>query len=540
MFHTPNSLELVLSRAVKAHDKGDLQAAKAGYLKVLAKYPNRIDLLNNIAKVCSQLNQNEEAVAYIGKVLALTPNDDTALVNSSFMEQRLGSLDSAETKLSKAIEINPNNFQAFANLTGLLIAKNQPEIALKAATAAMALNPGSAVASNNLGTVLTKLGDSTSARISFETALILDPNNEEAIFNLGSLEAASGNSIRAIEIYEAALKTSHKQEFDMSPRIRYALSYEYLNIGRIGDGWDYYDFGFNGMVPFEYRRSPNRTFPAPLWQGDDLKDKRILVWGEQGVGDEILFMTCLPDLAATGAQVIVECDYRLVQQVARSFPAFLVRAHQYKKIIGLPPFFEDYAYHIPMGSLMRIYRRSLSDFQQSGPYLIVSPEKSTEFETRLSAASTARKRVGICWRSGKLDAERNTHYTALTDWGSIFSVPDCDFINLQYGDCEQELVEAENKFGIRILRWPDLDLKNNFDSTLALISRLDVVVSVGTAVSPMAAAVGVRVLLMGGKGWPNLGSDYYPWFPNIQCIFPLQGGIVAECLSEAADHLANM
>ena len=540
MYQPPNQLQLLLSRSAKAHSKGDLQTAKAGYLKVLAKYPNRIDLLNNIAKVYAQLNQYDKACAYIGKVLSLTPNDDIALVNCSFMEQRLGSLDSAEEKLLKAIEINPNNFQAFANLTSLLLAKNQPEKALKAATAAMALDPASAVASNNLGTVLTLLGDSTSAKISYETALILDPHNEEAIYNLGALEAKSGNSIRAIEIYEAALKTSQQQEFDASPRIRYALSYEYLNIGRIGDGWDNYDFGFHSMVPFEYRRSPNRTFPTPQWQGEDLKGKRILVWGEQGVGDEILFMTCLSDLATTGGQVIVECDYRLVQQVARSFPAFIVRAHQYKKIIGLPPFFEDYDYHVPMGSLMRICRRTIADFQRSGPYLIVSPEKSTEFEARLSAASKARKRVGICWRSGKLDATRNIHYTSLIDWGSIFSIPDCDFINLQYGDCEQELLEAEKKFGVHIIRWADLDLKNNFDSTLALISRLDVVVTVGTAVSPMAAAVGVRVLLMSAKGWPNLGTEYYPWFPNIQCIFPPTGGIVAECLSEAAELLVSM
>jgi hypothetical protein len=368
----------------------------------------------------------------------------------------------------------------------------------------------------------------------------LDPHNEEAIFNLGALESTSGNSIRAIEIYEAALKTSHQQEFDTSPRIRYALSYEYLNIGRIGDGWDCYDSGFNGMVPFEYRRSPNRTFPVPLWQGTDLKDKRVLVWGEQGVGDEIVFMTCLSDLAARGGQVIVECDYRLVQQIARSFPAFIVRSHQYKKIIGLPPFFEDYDYHIPMGSLMRIFRRTIADFQHSGPSIIVNLEKTTEFETRLSASSISRKRVGICWRSGKLDATRNINYTALIDWESIFSVPGCDFINLQYGDCEQELLEAEKKFGIHILRWPDLDLKNNFDSTLALISRLDVVVTVGTAVSSMAAAVGVRVLLMSSQGWPNLGTEYYPWFPNVQCVFPPKGGIVAECLSEAAEHLVNM
>jgi tetratricopeptide (TPR) repeat protein len=537
MFHAHNRLELVLSRAVNAHFKGDLQAAKNGYLKVLAKNPKRIDLLNNTAKVCAQLHQYGEATSYMRKVLELSPNDDTALVNCAFMEQRLGALDSAEEKLLKAIEINPKNFEAFASLTALLSAKNEPQKALKSATAAMTLDPASAKASNNLGTVLQKLGDTAAAKISFETALILDPNFEEALFNLATLESFSGNTHKAIELFEAALKNITRQEFDTSPRIKYALSYEYLRIGRLGDGWDNYDYGFHPMVPFEYRRAPNRTFPAPLWKGEDLIGKRLLVWGEQGIGDELLFMSCLPDLAAKGGTVIIECEYRLVQQVARSFPSFIVRAHNYKQNIGLTPFFEDYDYHVPMGSLMRIYRRKLADFQRSGPYLIVNSEKAMGFETRLSAASTARKRVGICWRSGKLDGERNISYTSLIDWGSIFSVPDCDFINLQYGECEQELAEAESKFGIRILRWSDIDLKNDFDSTLSLISRLDVVVTVATAVSPMAAAIGVRVLLLSGKGWPNLGTDHYPFFPTIQCIFPPEGSIIAECLFEATNYL---
>ena len=535
-----NALQLVLSRAIKAHEKGDLLVAKVGYKKVLNKQPRNCDLLSVLAKLCAQLSQYDEAASYMERVDRLKPQDDIVLSNYAYVQIRQGLLADAHEKLQRAVEINPENFDAYSNLVNVHMQQDDPQSALKAALKAMAINPNSPMASSNLGGVLQALGDLQSARFAYETALVLDPKNQSAKFNLGNLESIAGNSQKAIEIYERVLSESSISEFHPIERTRFALSLEYLNIGRLAESWDLYDSGFDPTISINTARSPARTFPVPKWKGDDLNGRRLLIWGEQGIGDEILFMTCLPELAMTNGQVIVECDPRLVQQVARSFPQMIVRASAYQLTPGLKPVLIDYDCHIPMGSLMGIYRRKLEDFQKSGPFLVINPDKAVDFENRLSSANTKRKRVGICWRSGKLDAARNVYYTALIDWECIFSVPDCDFINLQYGECEQELLEAENKFGIRILRWPDIDLKNDFDSTLALISRLDVVVTVGTAVSPMAAAVGMQVLLMGQRGWPNLGTEYYPWFTNIQCIFPPSGGITANCLFEASKHLKSM
>ena len=145
--------------------------------------------------------------------------------------------------------------------------------------------------------------------------------------------------------------------------------------------------------------------------------------------------------------------------------------------------------------------------------------------------------VGICWRSGYLNPERNVEYTKLTEWAGILTLSDIQFINLQYDECEEELVEAEALFDIKIMRWPELDLKNDFESTMALMSNLDLVVTVGTAVSPMAASIGIPVYLMAGKGWPNLGTDYYPWFKNVNCFFPKLNGDVGSCIPDVAKAL---
>jgi hypothetical protein len=147
-----------------------------------------------------------------------------------------------------------------------------------------------------------------------------------------------------------------------------------------------------------------------------------------------------------------------------------------------------------------------------------------KFADRL-AEFRGNKLVGICWRSHKLSATRNKKYTALEDWGGILSVPGVVFVNLQYGECEEEIQQIERELSIRILRWEDLDLMNDFSSVAALIKNLDLVISVSSAIVPLAGAVGARTLCMTYENWVLLGEkNNYPWFPSVTPIVvpPLQ------------------
>jgi hypothetical protein len=140
-----------------------------------------------------------------------------------------------------------------------------------------------------------------------------------------------------------------------------------------------------------------------------------------------------------------------------------------------------------------------------------------------------------------LNATRNKHYSAIIDWGELLQLPNCVFVNLQYGDCEAELVEAETRFGISILRWSDLDLRNHIDDSLALIDSLDLVVTAGTAVFSMAGSLGRPTLLLQGEwGFDNLGTDYYPWYPNSYCFVPDHGQIISSVLPRIAAVVAEL
>lgn len=136
--------------------------------------------------------------------------------------------------------------------------------------------------------------------------------------------------------------------------MRFYAAFEYLKLGDLERGWNYYDGGFSPLVPQNGRRTPVRKFDVPEWRGESLQNKRLLVWREQGIGDEIMFGTCLPDLLLLdGCEVILETDSRMVSIWARTFPEFHVRPQSFASD-GRSPF-NDFDLHIPIGSLPEFF-----------------------------------------------------------------------------------------------------------------------------------------------------------------------------------------
>ena len=278
------------------------------------------------------------------------------------------------------------------------------------------------------------------------------------------------------------------------------------------EGWDCYEGGFSNLVPVAGARHPRRNFSVPRWNGEALNGKTLLVWREQGLGDELLFATCLHELEALGGKIIVECDRRLVDTFTRSFPQYTVRAEAFLPEQAMQSPYEDFDLHVPLGSLMKYFRRDIKDFERSGAYIKTDPAKVAKFAERLAPYKEDYRLVGICWRSGKLDPVRNLGYTTLDEWGEVLQTPGFKFVNLQYGDCEAELREAEEKYGVEILRWPDLNLKDDLDDVFALVHCLDAIASVQTAVLVMGGSVGVPTVGVKAGGWTTFGQfSNSPW-----------------------------
>jgi ADP-heptose:LPS heptosyltransferase len=136
--------------------------------------------------------------------------------------------------------------------------------------------------------------------------------------------------------------------------------------------------------------------------------------------------------------------------------------------------------------------------------------------------------------------QRNEHYLTIEDLFPILENENYDFINLQYDECEEELLLAEKSLNINIIRWDNLDLKNDLDSVLALISRLDLVITVGTAVSSLAGIIGKKQLLIDKKSWCNLGTDHFPFFPSCEYFGPSENEMLSECVPRVHDRLKQI
>lgn len=543
MYNPPKSKFIrIFDDATELHENKEFNKAKIKYLQALEIKPDNSLILWKLGDICIALNEFDHAAVYYSRLERLSPGNTDIINNFAFCLIKINAHEAAEKVLLSALEINSNDLSTYLNLIVLHCSKFQYEIALQYAKKALLIAPSSAIVHNNVGAVLQKLGHDQLAAYEFETASLIDPKYFDPQINLAGLKSKNRRFEEAIQHYEVLLNRIDLDD-ESAIKIKQSLAANYLSIGNLELGWRYYELGFHPLIEFEMARSPNRVFSVPRWEGGPLGDRTILVWGEQGIGDELLFMSCLQDLCKLTENIIVECQSRIVNEIARSFPKIKVRASSFNSDVGFTSKFQDYDLQIPMGSLPLIFRKELKDFHNGGPYLIVHKYKAEIFEKRIADIDKNKLRIGVCWRSGFQNAEREYFYSKLSDWGPIFSNKNLLFINLQYGECEAELICAEKEFNIEIIRWPDLNLKDDFESTFALISRLDAVVTIGSAVVAMSGAVGVKTFLMAPSlDWPNLGTNDYPWFPNVEFITAAQSGeivSVSRCLPIVADRLIH-
>jgi hypothetical protein len=232
------------------------------------------------------------------------------------------------------------------------------------------------------------------------------------------------------------------------------------------------------------------------------------------VGDEILFAETVREALHAGANILLECDPRLVSLFARSWPQVEVHARETPPPPRLMK--DDIAYQAPSGDLARWYRPTTRDFPTTPGYLTPDPDRVAHWQTWLAGLGEG-LRVGISWRSMHRNADRSSYYTELAQWGDILQVPGVIFVNLQYGECADEVADAERLFGVRIHRAPGLNLKDNLDDAAALTKALDLAIAPNSSVFAMAGAVGTPCWLLNlDNDWTMLGTDHVPWFPTVK------------------------
>lgn len=248
-------------------------------------------------------------------------------------------------------------------------------------------------------------------------------------------------------------------------------------------------------------RAPCRHFMAPLWKGESLKDKTILIWREQGIGDELagsMYFQALIDRAdREGGRVKIECTDRLESLFRRSFP----RAQVDREALDDDMVRTDLDYHIPALSIRKNVDHKFKFPVEYVAHLSPHKELRRKWRERLDALGSGLK-IGICWRSGLQSAGRNNFYAEQQDLAPLLALPNVHWVNLNYAGYQQDYQELRELYGVDMHIWDDLDLKNDFEGLAALTSELDLVISA-------ASTPGVLACCLGRPTWMfTFGADH--------------------------------
>jgi tetratricopeptide (TPR) repeat protein len=303
-----------------------------------------------------------------------------------------------------------------------------------------------------------------------------------------------------------------EQEVALQPRAAYlqlTLAHVLLACCEWDAGWAGYRHRFAaGAVP--YRPLPYRT-----WTGAPTPDQAVVVIAEQGLGDEIMFASCLPDVIRRVGHCIVECEPRLAKLFGRSFPdATVLPTRREGDGSWLDQVMEP-DWQICSGDLPALFRRRDQDFPAHAGYLRADPERVSYWRNRLSAELGPGMKVGISWRGGTAKTRSRARSLASSDWAPILKVPGCAFVNLQYGECGDMLQQFQEDHGISVAHYPEV--LADYDETAALVCALDLVLSVCTAIIHLAGALGRPVWIMAplAPEWRYTAErDVMPWYPT--------------------------
>lgn len=441
--------------------------------------------LNELGRHYSQQKDWEKASRCFRRAIRIDPKFTGAWVNLGATLRALGKLDEAYRCYEKANAPSPDSADVLSNFGNLLIDMYRPREGVEKLETAHRLKPENAKILTNLGAALRASGELDRAIEHLIRANALNPLDPTTYNNMGTVCAEQGRFQAARENFEAAL--SIDPEYAAAHLNR---GYLLLSLGSFGAGWAEYAWRFRTEVSPIERSLINRSG----WDGSSLTGRTILVWPEQGLGDEIMFATCLQNLLDEGKpeRCLVACDPRLVPLFERTYPSiefFPVerQEHTQDELVTLP-----FDVHVSMGGLVERYRRSFSDFPDNPIRLLPNIGKVEDWSQRLSTLGNGLK-VGIAWRGGGRVSKRRRRFTSLSDWCDLLAVEGIHWVNLQYDTTPSEILEFEEVCGSSLHHWPDLDLRRDIDEVAALVANLDIVIQMSNASAHLAGALGTTV-----------------------------------------------
>ena len=550
------TIDELLQRALQYHNAFKVKEAIGFYEKILQISPENPHAIHYLGVAYHQLDQNNLALQFLEMAVSLKPDSSETFNHYGSALSKVQNFEAAEAAFRQALKLNPSNAEALFNLGNLIISgpelQNQvdavaPERAVEATQLlrqAIALGPDRLIWRLELANALIELDEKLEAQqiiddvivkeptlakayfiraktklgdMDLTKCILLSPASHRAINNLGVVKLRQGNLNAVVPLYKKASLIAPND-----PSVRWGLANGLLATGNLEKGWR--------ETRWRHKKPElliEREGLPKEWRGEEIKNGKLLVYHEQGIGDELRFASCFKDLTHKDlAPCIIETDPRLAPLFSRSFPEieFISKLPRSKTAIPRVDYSnivktKNITAFTALGDLPLHFRPTTESFSKEISYLIPSPKFSDFWKEQLGRMAPGKK-IGFCWNTALPNKRYDDYFFSINELNPIFSIENSVFINLQATDCEEELKLAEEHFGVEIYRPKSIDMFNELDNVAALISQLDFVVGPFTSILSMAGAIGTRCFgLTLTKDWTALGTDDFLWNPSMTCLY---------------------
>jgi len=473
----PNECNAYYNLAVFLQKKKQYEKSLLNYRKVLELDKNNINAVYNAGNVLIDLKEYRLASKYFQRVIESQPNSDDALCNLGFLHLELGEFDRAIDYLKKAILINPKSFNAL----------------------------------NNLGKVYEEIFLYSDALGYFDDAISLNPNYAEAYSNRGVISKNLNKFELAINDYDIAIELDPE-----NPEAYYNKAILLLQLQQFAAGWDLYQHRWE--IKNQFSKKLDTTIP--YWNGQITNPQtNILLWAEQGIGDEIFYAGMLNNFAGVEARVTVSADTRLHALFKRSMPEVeFIDKNEIANVCNESIF----DFQAPIGDigLLCSVGKSLEQ-KASKPFLQINHSKCSDIKNKNPFLS-GKFVCGISWKSNNKDIGIAKSLN-LIDLSPLLSIENIEFVSLQYGSTADEIAFVEKNIGVKIHTIDELDIFNDIDGLASLISLCDLVVTTSSITAHLTGAVGKKGLVLmpysKGKIWYwHSGVGKCLWYPSLELV----------------------
>jgi len=531
--HTPNPNPhaALRERTEAALDSGDLKTAKE-LAAQLEKY--NLGPWDNIlfGRIALASDLPKDARSHFLKAQEALPNEGAVLVH-------LASAHAALRKWPQAIECMEDAISQRGDIAelherhGIYLANAEKlDESVWALNRAIDLEPRRSTAWALLGERRLEKNDIPGAEGAFTKAVMNDPDSPSGLWNLSLLAERRGDLDRAIEIL-----TRQSERGVDSRRALHRRGLINLSRRNFGQGWT--DYAARLKNNKEYW-SWQHAMKAPYWAGEDLSSKHLVVWADQGLGEQILTAGLAREAIDRVGALTFACDPRLVALLQRSFPKMSVVSLEQLRDDGQSLRPADM--QASLSELGAVLRPDMACFPDPQAFLIPDAKRVSEYRAQLSSRYPDRPLIGMSWRSKNPIVGDQKSSDLNTDWLEFFKAQPFGLVSLQYGDTTEELASIKEDSGIEIATVPDLNLTNDIDGFAALVAAMDVVISTSNTAVHMAGGLGRPTVAMIPQGY---GRPWYwfddgetsPWYGDITLL--RSQGDWTEVLREASARMES-